>query len=440
MSNLRLLTAFFLLVALLASTWILAGLRLVDPAPTDRIAYVDDRGVIRTIREDGSGAITVSPDVEGFFTWPTWSSDSRRLAYSGVIGSGEDIRMSLFVSSSNGGNSTEIFAGQAGVTGLLAQGVIHFPLWSPNGNRVAFIATTMSGLTLFLDDLSPDPGAIHLLDNGPLWISWSPDSQYLLAHRADEYFLINAEGDLAIEPLGIADQESRVPAWSPDGTLFLTAQRAGRGQYHILGSRISGGKAEAPRRMLTTTPVPAYLWSPDGAHLSIAHSSRPFVYRNMRMALYGGISVYADPESEPIYVVRDPTLAHFWSPDGTKVAYARLAETPGVLRWAVLDVASGERTSLVDFVPSVAQLTMFQFFDQYAYSHSLWSPDSDALVFAGNLNTDAITASLRESGAGPRIDGPAFQHDGAHIIVVSISDEITTQVITEGFMATWSPN
>ena len=158
------------------------------------------------------------------------------------------------------------------------------------------------------------------------------------------------------------------------------------------------------------------------------------------MALYGGFSVYADPESEPIYVVRDPTLAHFWSPDGTKVAYARLAETPGVLRWAVLDVASGERTSLVDFVPSVAQLTMFQFFVQSAYSHSLCSPDSDALVFAGNLNTDAITASLRESGAGPRSDGPAFQHDGAHIIVVSISDEITTQVITEGFMATWSPN
>ena len=93
------------------------------------------------------------------------------------------------------------------------------------------------------------------------------------------------------------------------------------------------------------------------------------------MDLYGGFSVFSDPESEPIYVVREPTLAHFWSPDGKKIAYAGLAETPGVLRWSVLDVESGVQSALVDLVPSVGQLTMFQFFDQYAYSHSLRSEE-----------------------------------------------------------------
>jgi len=166
---------------------------------------VDDDGVIRTIRSDGSRPIRISPDVEGFFTWPTWSSHSRRLVYSGVTGGRDDINMSLYPSRSSGTDSIEIFAGKEGVTGQLAPGVIHYPLWSPNGENVAFIAATADGLTLFMDDLSTDPSATPLVDKGPLWIAWSPDSQHLLAHRADEYFLIRMGEDIATTAIGLTD-------------------------------------------------------------------------------------------------------------------------------------------------------------------------------------------------------------------------------------------
>ncbi|MDA0770021.1 MAG: hypothetical protein BZY79_00365 [SAR202 cluster bacterium Casp-Chloro-G4] len=440
MSNLRLLIAFLILVSLLIATWVVADIRLDQPASTNRIAYVDEDGVIRTVRWDGSGAVIISPDVEGFFTWPTWSPDSGRLVYSGVTGSGENIRMSLFASGSNGRDATEIFAGEDGVTGLLAQGVIHYPLWSPDGDKVAFIAATADGLTLFMDDLSADPSAQALLDNGPLWISWAPDSEHLLAHRADEHFLINSDEDLNVDPLGLTDVETRVPAWSPDGTSFVTGLRANRTQYHILGSGVSGGEAAAPRRLLTTSPIPAYLWSPDGNYISIAHSSRPLAYLGLSLDVYASLSVYSDTDADPLLIVREPMLAHFWSPNGRQIAYARLSEKSGVLRWVVLDIASGERKALVDFVPSVAQLTMFQFFDQYAYSHSLWSPDSDALVFAGNLNTDAVTASFKGLNSGASLGGNSLEHDGEHIMVVNTSGDTTTRVIADGFMATWSPN
>jgi len=173
-SKLRLLTALLILIAMLVATWSLANIRSTEPIPTDRIAYVDDDGVIRTIRSDGSRPIRISPDVEGFFTWPTWSSNSRRLVYSGVTGGRDDIKMSLYASRSSGTDSIEIFAGDEGVTGQLALGVIHYPLWSPSGENVAFIAATAAGLTLFMDDLSTDPSATPLVDNGPLWIAWSP--------------------------------------------------------------------------------------------------------------------------------------------------------------------------------------------------------------------------------------------------------------------------
>ena len=440
MFNLRLLTAFLILLILLAATWILADISPSEPARTDRIVFVSDDHVIHTIRPNGSGLITISPDIEAAFTWPSWSPDSRKLVYSVVTGGGEDDRMRLLVSDAGGGKPTEIYAGEPGVSSILAQSVVHFPLWSPDSSKIAFIAPTMSGLSLFLDDLSDNPNANRILDNGPLWISWSPDSRHLLAHRADEYFLIDSGTGLDIQSLGIADRESRVPAWSPDGTSFYTAQRAGRGQYHILRSDVSGGEVDAPRRLLTTSPIPAYLWSPDGRHLSIANFSRAFTYRGLTMDLYGGISVYSDPESGPIYLVRDPTIAHFWSPDGRKIAYVGLSETQGVLRWIVLDIESGERTALVDFVPSVAQLTMFQFFDQYSYSHSLWSPDSDALVFAGILSSDAATASLRLNEGSAMTTGAALVHGGSHVNVVGMSGESAARVIADGFMAAWSPN
>ena len=86
-------------------------------------------------------------------------------------------------------------------------------------------------------------------------------------------------------------------------------------------------------------------------------------------------------------------MAYFWSPDGSRLAYVALSKKAGILRWTVLNVVNGERWPLVDFIPSRDQLTIFQFFDQYAYSHSPWSPDSRSLVFAGKLVDGAVPVS-----------------------------------------------
>ena len=64
-------------------------------------------------------------------------------------------------------HTREIYVGEPGVAGLLADGVFHYPLWSPDSEQVAFVVVTSRGLTLFLDDLSesteaefvPGPGA-----------------------------------------------------------------------------------------------------------------------------------------------------------------------------------------------------------------------------------------------------------------------------------------
>lgn len=45
----------------------------------------------------------------------------------------------------------------------------------------------------------------------------------------------------------------------------------------------------------------------------------------------------------------------------------------------------GNVVYLPDFRPSQEQLTHFMFFDQYAQSLPLWSPDDDALLVFGEL-------------------------------------------------------
>ena len=153
------------------------------------------------------------------------------------------------------------------------------------------------------------------------------------------------------------------------------------------------------------------------------------MYRDTALRVYNGIAVLTVGESMEVIELDLPVLAYFWSPDGTKIVLVTLAEKQGALSWAMYDMETDERTRLVDFAPSAEQLTIFQFFDQYAYSHTVWSPDSSSIVFAGDLLTDSVTAS---HGGHPG-------HSSFHIVVVDVEPVAEAHVIGEGIMGFWSP-
>ena len=124
--------------------------------------------------------------------------------------------------------------------------------------------------------------------------------------------------------------------------------------------------------------------------------------------------------------IDENVIAYFWSPDSSKLAYVTLSDTRGALRWNILDVQDGARWPLVDFVPTPDQLSILQFFDQFAYSQSMWSPDSRSLLFAGSIVDEGISASLRLQ--------PVSQ-----IVVLDTEPNPTAQPIADGLLATWSP-
>ena len=54
------------------------------------------------------------------------------------------------------------------------------------------------GLSLFVDDVRDSAEPAFVLDQGPLWMSWSPDSQYLLVHRGADHLLVNTLEELRV--------------------------------------------------------------------------------------------------------------------------------------------------------------------------------------------------------------------------------------------------
>ena len=68
---------------------------------------------------------------------------------------------------------------------------------------------------------------------------------------------------------------------------------------------------------------------------------------------------------------------------------------------------------------------MFQFFDQYAHSHSVWSPDSKSLVLAGNVESEMKI--INETSPSTN-----------YIIVVEANTPEAYKLIGTGEFATWS--
>ena len=409
---------------------------VVDPVSSDtvvnRIAYVSPDGRIFVVHPDGSGVEPASPD-DGFFTWPTWSSDASKLVFSGVIN--QDIGMPqsvLYSLDRSTGRVAELHRGEPGFTGVVAEDTPHYAFWSPDGERLAFIGVSSRGLQLYLDDLRDDAGPEPILDQGPLWIDWSPDSRFLMVHRGGDHILLDADdGTMTWFEISSQVNSYRVPKWNHAGdALTLVTEEAGLGPaLHVLGiDPDERTLADATTPIVSRVPQQAaFLWSPDGQHLAVTVPERAVVFSPLGLMVYPRLGVIGtDRTGLPAADIHENVIAFFWSPDSSKLAYVTLGGRSGVMSWNILDVAQGETWSLTEFIPSSDQLTVFRFFDQFAPSHSLWSPDSQSLVFAGRFPDRGSSTSSQ-------------QRQTDHIIVLATYPRPLPEVIADGRLAFWSP-
>ena len=375
-----------------------------EPTASNRIAYVNHDFQIFTIEPDGSDERQMTSQ-DAMYSWPGWSPDGSGLVFSSfsedLMGPGK----ALYTVDTGGADEVRIFENPAGVPPAIGPRAPHYSLWSPNGEHIAFLSMHDGELALYLVEASGSGEAVRIAGGAPLYISWSPDSHSLLIHLQGELF--RADIDAPERPLDLNASSGgyRAASWSPRSNIaaFLDSQ-------FLYVARADGSRR---RELSSAIGDAAFLWSPRGDQLALGQSSTPDDPFLEELRLIDAVS-----EEETVLVQR-PIVAFFWSPDASKIAYVSLNDSEDNLQWRVIDVASGVDRELVDFIPSSDQLTWYAFFDQYAQSHRVWSPDSKSLLFAGVLAGE-------DRGTQSRI------------YVLNLEERQPVRAIASGSLATWS--
>ncbi len=391
-----------------------AGTAMPPEAETNLIAYVTEEGQVVVMNPDGTSPVRISPE-EGFFTWPLWSPDASQIGFSGAPIQ-DEVRspLTLYVYYLDDERLQVVHMNDRQL-GPILTGMPHYPIWSPDSKHLAFMAGATQGLTLFLVNPRTETEAEVLLRTAPLYASWSADSKHIIVHGGVEHFMVDIDETTTVRDLVPHDARYRVPAWWPLGQRLTFVTREGAGPRQLYLSDISGEERVVVDQLLGDV---AFLWSPDGQSLAVSEGIGGFFFQNIRLF---------DADGVPKQIaIDDRVMAFFWSPDSTKLAYATMTDEPGTFRWNVLYADDGDTRELVDFTPSDDQLTLLAFFDQFAYSHSPWSPDSRALVFAGTLPGSSVTIShaLR-------------QH--SQVFVLDVGPSPSVEAIADGVLAVWSP-
>ena len=441
----------------------------------DRIVYVGTGGDLITIKGDGTDPQQLtgnnqlraeSPEPVGppepqspgarqisaaflsqtlnfsqFYAWPTWSPDGAKLAVSRVqVRSEREATVSIQVIDAITGRADTIYTNE--VPALIADGVPHYLYWAPDGQSLGFIAATPRGLTLFVSSvvspIASNEVPLTVETGAPLYFSWAADSRGLLFHSGPEIKLVPCLSDGGSSLALGSDEGFRVPAYSP------AASPAGPRLAYATHNEDGGlllvaisGDLEPAQPVLETGPFSAFLWSPDGTRLAVADrldSGGPTFQRLRVVSIVepsrdSGEGAQADPQvdSQIQTIAAEDLLAFYWSPDGQRLAWVALDPEQRLFQWRVSGSDGADPKDLFRFQPSGDFFTLLSFFDQYAYSHSPWSPDSSQLVVAGSPEQ----AFERRNGHTPT---------GSRIFVLDVAGGNPPLEIAAGTLAFWSQN
>lgn len=400
---------------------------VVGRFPIDRIAYVTTGGDVATISPDGSDErILTSGDQ--FYQFPAWSPDGRYLA---AIGAARGEVGIYLLEDSSDAEVRPLYSSRDKTPFYL--------YWSPNSQQISFLAQhDVSPMTLRLVDVNSEDGdeSDVVLEGGPLYWVWAADGESFFVHSAlsdDERMgFMSASGEMMNENIA-APGAFQAPSISPSGRFLAYAQRNAGGFDEIVVADIETTTEERSRY----NGVVAMGWSPAGDDLAYISNATTEGFSSI-----GPLRLYSAEAGDTTLLSEQNVIAFFWSPDGRYIAYYTLTNPAGDTEFnaswpprseksaltakemlqrrpafdlTVVDTTSGMgRVLLTDIELSALFITQFlPFFDQYAMSHTLWSPGSDAFLVPFN-----------DSGR-PRI------------AVVSVEGGQVRE-LAEGFVAFWS--
>jgi len=342
------------------------------PAPTvpsdvatlpGRLAVLDAAGDLVAVDPDGSDEALLD-DVEPGLSQvrqPSWSLDGSLAWVHLEATDAETVEVVIATSTGTGERPTEA-----------ATTIIPFYLsWDPTSSRIAYLGpSTDSEIALGIVEVAGDAPGTTLETGRPFYLSWAPGGDQLLVHVGGERLeRLGLDGSLTT----VAERPGAftTPVWTDDGRSFVYASAGAQGDRLV----VHDVEAERGRPLVPFDGLVTFVVSPDGERIA-------FQVLEEQRAL--PLTVIDVGTGETVEITDTLTAGYFWSPDGQRLLYLNPVpdEEAFWYRWGVWDGTSSFVTPR--FVPSLLFVRDYlQFFEQYAQSLSLWSPDGSAFAYPG---------------------------------------------------------
>lgn len=350
------------------------GARSDSPTPTDpsdvaglpgRLAVLDASGNLVTVNPDGSDEIVLAEVEPGGsqVRQPTWSPDGRRVAWVHVEVTDAGAASSVIATA--GGDGT-------GPSETRTAVVPFYLSWDPTSSRIAYLGSpSQNDIDLGILEIAGRSSEAPIDSGQPFYLSWAPGGDQLLVHVGEDRLeRLGLDGSLTT----VADRPGTfsAPVWTADGRTFVYASVGAERQRLVVRDAEA---SETERPLVAFDELISFVVSPDGERIAFQ------VIEEQSVLPFSVIDVGT---GETVEITDAAIAAFFWSPDGERLLY--LDPEPDDerfwFRWGVWDGTSSFLTPR--FVPSMLIAGAYlRFFEQYAQSMSLWSPDGTAFAYPG---------------------------------------------------------
>jgi TolB protein len=390
-------TAFLLLICLFLVSAISAQDSGLPQLP-GKIAYVGTDFNVYTLDSTTHERAAITDDAGRvadrvrFYQWPTWSRDGR-LSYFQTETDGRTMQeLRAFISEDGTAAGEEVY--------MTDERSFTYAYWSPQNctegescRDLAVLMSTQAGFVVERLRDSSEESSSETIGTAPgqFYFSWSPDGSRMLWQRSgqtlDVYSTVDNE---VVETLTQLPGRFSAPMWSPVDDRLLFGARSEDGAATDIVIVSPDGSAQPLVSGLAGQV--AFAWSPDGNAVA---------YTEDQGTLFVVDAVSGEQISRS---ASTGVLGFFWSPDSSRIAYVTLASEPGSitamdskndlaklaaqaqefppLSWSVLDVETRTVWRSGSFTPTRDLIYLLSFFDQFAQSHRIWSPDSRHIVYS----------------------------------------------------------